>query len=133
MEFYYAVNTGKMYLRSGEDTVEVDRGYSGYKEYRNSSHYETKVSAGSIPRGVWSVGFGETHPRLGPQAIPLEFESGGEPGAPFGRTGFFIHGDNKLLNFSASIGCIILPRSARDCIDHLSRRSGVRRLVVGKW
>ena len=126
MEFFYAVNTGQMYLRAGEDTLEIDRGYSGYKEYRNSVRFEKAKLLGPIPRGVWTVGFGQAHPRLGPQAIPLEIEEGDI----FGRSGFFIHGENGFVNFTASTGCIVLGRSARDCIDHLSRRAGVRRLVV---
>jgi hypothetical protein len=34
----------------------------------------------------------------------------------FGRSGFFIHGDNQAMNHTASEGCIILPHAARIAI-----------------
>lgn len=45
-----------------------------------------------------------------------------------GRSGFFIHGDNRYGNRTASHGCIILPRKARDEIATL--RSGRKELVL---
>ena len=81
----------------------------------------------ALCREEWLVGFGLDHPRLGKQAIPLQPENVENLA---GRFGFYIHGDNSRGDFSASTSCIILGRSVRDCIDHLSRWSGIRRLVV---
>jgi len=125
--FVYSVAHGSLFLSCGSMLVSIGKGYSGFREYRNNAAFETRKALGPIPRGRWLVGFGASHPRLGPVAIPLQPE---DVPALSGRSGFYIHGDNSKGDFSASTGCIILPRSARDCIDHLSRWSGVRTLIV---
>ena len=126
--FVYVVADGEMFLSCGEDMeLSIGKGYSGYREYRNNASFETRKALGPLPRGRWLVGFGIQHPRLGPQAIALQPED--VPNLS-GRSGFYIHGDNRRGDFTASTGCIVLGRSARDCIDHLSRWSGVRTLIV---
>jgi hypothetical protein len=51
---------------------------------------------------------------LGPVALPLTPDPGNEM---FGRSAFFVHGDNAQMNHSASCGCIILPREVRVLIS----------------
>jgi len=35
----------------------------------------------------------------------------------FGRQFFFIHGDTSAMNYTASEGCIIMPRNIREQIN----------------
>lgn len=87
--------------------------YSGRGAYRDQSAHTDKVGQGPLPVGVYRALEPRDHPRLGPQAIPLEPWGGNQM---FGRSAFYVHGDNRRGDFSASAGCIIAPRSARDII-----------------
>lgn len=87
-------------------------GYSGHEDGFNNPKLEAEPDVGPIPVGKWLIGKPQDHPHLGPLVMhltPFQFD-------PHGRSGFFIHGDNKLANGSASHGCIILPRWARQAI-----------------
>lgn len=122
-DLLYSQSSGDLYLADEDDfKVLLARGYSGRGEDRDNPLSERKVAQGPIPRGVWKVRTPYDHPTLGPLAFPL---------TPFhvpslvgpngsGRAGFFIHGDNRDGNFSASKGCIILPRNIREVIRSLS-------------
>lgn len=92
--------------------VPLFRGYSGAGLGRNEPEREKEKSVGPIPRGRWKLDAPRNHERLGPFAIGLEADGW----RPYGRSGFFIHGDNKAANGTASTGCIILDRQARDVI-----------------
>lgn len=128
MDFVYSVARGEMFLRCCKDVeVLVAKGYSGYREYRNNPSFEARKALGPIPRGRWRIGPGVEHPRLGALAIPLEWESGL---SVYGRSGFYIHGDNRAGDFTASNGCIVLGREHRQFIDYLCRWQGARALIV---
>ena len=127
MEFLYSVSYGEMFLLGGQsDKLLLGKGYSGYREYRNNAAYETRKALGPIPRGQWLLRQAQAHPRLGPVCIGLEPQD--VPNLA-GRSEFFIHGDNVRGDFSASTGCIILARGAREAIAGLYR-PGVRTLTV---
>lgn len=127
MELVYVVRSGSLVLSSGSrDILPIAKGYSGFREYRNNPAFETRRALGPIPRGIWLVNQAVQHPRLGPVALSLEPEN--VPSLS-GRSEFFIHGDNARGDFSASTGCIIVGREARDFVAALWRL-GVRRLRV---
>lgn len=89
-------------------------GYSGAGPRGvNNPDMVREVAVGPIPRGKWYIGRAQSHPRLGPVAIDLRPDLGTDT---FGRSGFFIHGDNARGNKTASKGCIILPRWLREFI-----------------
>ena len=88
-------------------------GYSGRGVYRDDPGATKEVANGPIPVGSYMCSKPVPHPRLGPQAVYLTPRYGTPM---FGRTEFFVHGDNSKGDYSASNGCIILPRSARDLI-----------------
>lgn len=114
----YAQGSGRLFLCNGSDNcLLLARGYSGDVSHRDRTRYENLPGQGPIPRGAWKVGVPHNHPRLGPEAIPL---------TPYGhdalgRSEFFMHGDNAKRNFTASRGCIIVPRYARVTIGNLVR------------
>ena len=126
MYFGYKVSTGRFSLfdASGRE-VAYAVGYSGRGSYINDSSGESFVGLGPIPIGQWRIGAPVNHPRLGPQAIPLH-----RAAIPYGRSGFYIHGDNSRGDFSASNGCIVLRRDVRDAVAAIRRWTGVSDLIV---
>lgn len=93
-------------------------GYAGRAEGRNNADLQEKIGIGPLPRGSYSVGLPHTHPRLGPIAFRLRPTPETQM---FGRSAFFIHGDNRRND--ASYGCIVLPRRDRENIAALNVRS----------
>lgn len=94
--------------------VVVAEGYSGHGAGRNNPDMENVANVGPIPRGRYTIGGAHQDANKGPVVIRL---------TPFGhnargRSGFLIHGDNAQGNFSASEGCIILNRAARELISN---------------
>jgi RHS repeat-associated protein len=96
--------------------------YSGYGRGLNDPGQQSlpganapapKQNAGPIPRGKYTIGAQIQHPNLGPAAMRL---TPSRSNNMFGRSDFWIHGDNSSLNFTASQGCIIAPRAVRDAI-----------------
>ena len=101
----------------------VSGGYSGRGEGLNNPAMQDKRATGPIPRGVWRIGKPRNSVRTGPFVMDLTPLPGTQT---FGRSAFQIHGDNRLANFTASSGCIILRREVRERIA----ASGVNLLRV---
>ena len=83
--------------------------YSGHDQGLDNPRLEQVQGIGPIPRGLYRIGEFYDHPHLGPivaQLHPVGHNA-------YGRTGFFIHGDNSHGDQSASHGCIIANRLAR--------------------
>jgi hypothetical protein len=97
-------------------------GYSGKGASRNIPGREHVRAQGPIPRGEWRIGAPRRSRATGPHIMDLTPVGHNA----HGRSAFQIHGDNRLGNFTASSGCIILPRPIREMIS----ASGVNRLVV---
>lgn len=122
MTYEYHQSSGLLYLADSDlGRALVARGYAGKADGLNNPDAEHIVRVGPLPRGRWRLGSPIDHPRLGPLSIPLTRAE-----IPYGRSGFFIHGDNARADFSASSGCIILPRSVRAWVAW----SGIRTLDV---
>lgn len=112
------------FRQSSGDLVIYDRGqalhqvsaYAGRGDGLNNPDAECVQGIGPLPVGAYRVGRAQAHPRLGPRAFPLT------PCAftgTCGRSGFFIHGDNRRGDRSASHGCIIAPPDFRKKIAEL--------------
>lgn len=94
--------------------------WSGHGEAHNDPAYERQRGIGPIPAGDYAIGPREYRARLGPHVMSLTPINGTET---FGRSGFFIHGDSVGdVSWTASDGCVIAPRSTRDCIDAMVDR-----------
>ena len=109
----YEQSTGRIFDDSGSY---ITTGYAGGNcganpEGVNSPECEPTPKVGPLPAGIYYALAPEDSSELGPFAIPL---SPAEGNVMYGRGGFFMHGDNKELNKSASEGCIIMPRSVRE-------------------
>lgn len=110
--WYYIISSGR-FSRPFDDTP-VYIGYSGRKPHVNNKHATNLRAVGPIPVGLYRALDPRAHPLLGPHAIPLEPHRETET---FGRSGFYIHGDNGKSDYSASSGCIILQWSARTAVE----------------
>src|SRR5262249_50933121 len=96
------------------DGVFMGFGYSGHPpDGVNNPAKEDVANVGPIPRGKWYIGQFVDKPHLGPCVAPLIPDSSTQT---FGRSGFYIHGDNAQGNHSASDGCIILAPTIREQI-----------------
>lgn len=100
-------------------------GYAGHPPYVNQPETQGLKAAGPIPRGKYRVSHPWDHTRLGPVSMFLDPFRSNEM---MGRSGFFIHGDNRYGNNTASHGCIILSRKIREEIATL--RATQKELVL---
>ncbi len=106
--------------------MSVGTGYSGHGDGLNNPAKESEHNVGPLPKGQYTIGQAHTHVHLGPLSMELT-PSGGQN--MFGRSGFFIHGDNSKMDHSASDGCIILGPAIREKIS----TSGDHTLNVVGW
>lgn len=100
----YAQRTGELL----HDGAFEGSGYSGRAGGRNNPDAQAIRDTGPVPEGFYSIGEAFDHPRLGPCVMPLYPEPGTNT---FGRSAFYIHGDNA--RHDASHGCIILGPAIR--------------------
>ena len=87
--------------------------YSGHGDALNNAAYQSAEGLGPIPVGQYRIGTFFDHPRLGPCVAHLTPVNNTNV---YGRSGFFIHGDNVAMDHSASDGCIIVNRAIRTAI-----------------
>jgi hypothetical protein len=106
----YQQSTGQL----RKDGALVGTGYSGHGDGVNNPAAQNEQRIGPIPQGVYRIGAPLDPPdHLGPLAMPLTAQPGTET---FGRSAFFMHGDNSQGNESASEGCIIMARLIRQTV-----------------
>ena len=109
MTWRYRQSTGEL----SKDGVILARGYSGAGDSKNRPECQGEVCRGPIPAGDWIIAAVFDSATKGPWCLRLV-------PAPttqvFGRAGFLVHGDSKSFPGTASEGCIILPRWAREAI-----------------
>ena len=128
MKLIYSQKKGTLaYVAEGENPRILARGYSGHSPYVNDPDAEALKARGPIPRGSYRVSNPWDHVMLGPVSFFLDPEPSN---VMFGRSGFFIHGDNEYGNMSASRGCIVLDRKGRDEIATLRAVAGRKGLVL---
>lgn len=121
--FQYSQSLGRFYIQCDETSERalLGVGYAGRGTGRNNPQQQHMKNVGPLPRGMYTIGFAEKHPRLGPLAYRLTPAS---TNVMFERSGFFIHGDNKTND--ASQGCVVLPKPLREIVA----TSGISRLWV---
>lgn len=108
--YTYEQRTGRFLKPDG---TLLATGYSGIAKGLNNPAMEDVRGVGPIPAGDWSIDLHPVPPEhVGPFALAL-LPVGHNA---HGRSLFRIHGDNVLGNHTASHGCIILGRPARQAI-----------------
>jgi hypothetical protein len=121
MTWKYVQRSGHLY-----DTNKrlVGTGYSGDGPGLNNPLMQDVPRVGPIPVGRYIIGPPKDPiDHLGPIALPLVPIAGN---VLFGRSGFFMHGDNASMDHTASLGCIVALKSVRILV----RDSYVRELDV---
>ena len=104
----YAQKTGNLF----EDGKLVATGYSGGGEGKNDPSMQAVENVGPIPQGSWIIsGPPADTASHGPYVLTLTATNGTKT---FGRSGFLMHGDSTAAPGTASQGCIIMPRIARE-------------------
>lgn len=107
MTWRYQQSTGKL----SKNGVAVGTGYSGLGAGLNNPADQAIEGEGPIPQGLYGIGTPLDPPdHLGPLAMPLTPLPGTDT---FGRSAFFIHGDNAGADHTASHGCVIMDRPIR--------------------
>lgn len=123
MPWLYDRRTGNLWQMQTPPSV-VAKGYAGKGDHKNKPESEGIENEGPIPGGLWTIiALLEKTPDHGPFVLRLLPNEGTKT---FGRDGFLIHGDSISAPGTASLGCIILPRAAREKIW----QSGDIQLVV---
>jgi hypothetical protein len=112
----YKQSTGQVF-HNGQ---EIAKGYSGHGEGLNNPDAQDQHGIGPAPEGFYNIGQAQTHPHLGPLAMALLPLSGNQM---FGRSAFYIHGDNAEMNHTASDGCLIF--------DHMTRQFIADQVAMG--
>jgi Protein of unknown function (DUF2778) len=105
----YSQSTGAM----THNGVDFGKGYSGHGDGLNNPAMQDTEAVGPCPQGIYSIAQAITHPKLGPVAMFLQPSANNQM---FGRSGFFIHGDNPAMDHTASDGCLIFERELRAAI-----------------
>jgi hypothetical protein len=109
MSWKYSQSTDKLASPAGSG---VAIGYSGRGVGLNNSSEQAAHGVGVIPQGDWEIGRFFDDP--GGKGLCVAHLTPLPGTHTFGRAGFMIHGDNSLGNHTASEGCIVLPRVARE-------------------
>lgn len=105
----YQISTGDLQ----HDGEHVGICYSGQGDGLNNPELSHVRNYGPLPKGLYTIGPVFRHSSKGPVCMRLTPAPGVEM---HGRDGFLIHGDNKLMNHTASEGCIIASLTIRQDI-----------------
>ena len=116
----YQQSTGQL----SHDGEPIGTGYAGHGTGVNDPAMQDQHNVGPVPQGKYTIGPSEDRPNsIGAFALPLTPDPANQM---FGRTAFFIHGDNMQMNHTASDGCIVIARTVRNLVAS----SGDRQLTV---
>jgi len=108
VSFRYCQRTGRLDHRRDSVWHRVASGYAGAGLGVNTPRLEHIRALGPLPKGVYKMAVVDHH-RFAAPCIALAQEEG----ETYGRSAFYIHGDNRHLNRTASSGCIVIPLLAR--------------------
>ena len=103
----YAQKTGNL----SQNGQLVATGYSGCDDGKNNPAMQAVPDVGPIPQGDWTIsGPPINTAEHGPFVLTLTAAGANT----LGRSGFLMHGDSVNAPGTASKGCIIMPRTARE-------------------
>ena len=110
MSFKYSQSTGVL---THDEGGLIGTGYSGHGDGVNNPEMQNVVGIGPVPQGLYTIQPPTEHPKLGRLAMALLPSS---ENTMFGRSAFFMHGDNSAANHTASEGCIIMAPVIRNAV-----------------
>lgn len=111
-EYYYSQGTGQ--LKDSDGKV-LTTGYAGRGKGVNNPGMQDKPYVGPIPKGKYVAGDPVDKPNTGKYSIPLIPDEDTRQSFPKDRDpdSFYMHGDNRKRDQSASHGCPIIEPSIR--------------------
>lgn len=112
MSWTWKISSGTLL---NQNNIPVAHGYAGHGEGLNNAAMTNVPDVGPLPTGTYTIGQPRDDHQVGVFAMPLLPDPSNEM---FGRSAFFIHGDNPGLNHTASDGCIILGHPVREDISN---------------
>ena len=95
------------------DGIHVGVCYAGTSAGLNNPDLDHVHNYGPLPKGRYTISSAFRHNTKGPVCMRLAPHAGNDM---HGRDGFLIHGDNKLMNHTASEGCIVASLTIREDI-----------------
>lgn len=110
MSWTYQISSGTLL---NLNNIAVGKGYAGHGKGLNNPDMMNVPDVGPLPAGKYKIGQPHDDKHVGVFALPLTPDADNKM---FGRSAFYIHGDNPQLNHTASNGCIILSRAVRNDI-----------------
>lgn len=117
MTWTYRQSTGRI----SHNGLKLGDGYAGDGSWRNIPHAQSVSPAGPLPRGRYTIpGHFVDDLKNGRLALQLVPDT---QNRMFGRSRFFIRGDNATRTGASSGGCIVLPRHVRVLILHSGDRT----------
>jgi len=91
----------------------IAKGYAGAPGVINDHPAQEMHNKGPLPCGLYLMQAAIWHLHLGPDAIPLTPHP---ENRMFGRSEFYIHGDNHASPGNGSTGCVCLPGATRQLL-----------------
>lgn len=113
---FYSIMKGQLSLDSG---VLVGTGYSGYGVHKNNPNSCKLKNLGPIPCGKYSIVNAPGDKRLGKMLLKLQPYAANQM---YGRSGFYIHGEDSNPLTEDSHGCIVMSYSVRLFLNAASDR-----------
>ena len=129
-DFTYGQRTGilRFYGSSDADNIQY-LCYAGNGEGLNNPAMQNVSKVGPLPQGFYAIDHPADDPVVGEFAMRLIPQGSIEM---FGRSDFFMHGDNPRMNHTASEGCIVASRAAREFVaDKVARGFNTLHVVEG--
>ncbi len=116
LDWVYSQSTGQMtHIDANGNSTNLATGYAGHGAGLNNPAMQNVVRTGPLPQGTYTIGSQYNSPNTGRATMAL---TPALSNSMYGRNAFRIHGDNARGDQSASEGCIILNRNARDAISN---------------
>ena len=119
----FKIGAGELWAVDDTSSVQTCQGtllgtaYAGNGDGINNPLATDEVMHGPLPVGLYTIGTPINKPMsVGVYALPL---TPNPSNCMFGRSQFYIHGDNAQANHTASDGCIVAERTIREiCAQH---------------
>lgn len=102
-------------------------GYAGAPAGKNNPAMQNVPNVGPLPCGWYTIGAPTDSTHCGQEAMPLRPDATNEM---FGRSGFFMHGDDRAHPGDGSDGCIVQARPVRDAVVKFVEAANNRLQVV---
>ena len=120
LDWVYSQSTGQLtHIDSNGNVKIVGTGYAGRDQGVNNPAMQNVRNVGPLPQGTYMIGPQQNNVTVSGTILRGSLRLTPDPkNQMHGRSGFLIHGDNRIRNQSASLGCPVLTREIRDEIGN---------------